>query len=375
MTEIYLIRHTQAEGNLYRVMQGHWDGGVTALGWRQIDLLAERFKNIHIDALYSSDLYRARMTATAISRWHDLPIRTEPLLREINVGPWETRFFADVAYEQPEKMQGFIADQEHWQLDGAETYSQVRDRAYPALVRIAAENDGKTVAVVSHGVTIRCLLSRVTGYSLDDTEHIPLCANTAVNKLRYENGRFTVEYINDYSHLACLGISPWGKTPELRAEPLDPDKDAEYYTACYADAWKAAHGSLAHFSPEPYLRCAREHCRETPNAVMKLYYKDEPAGLVDLDTARGAHAGYGWISFLYLKPEYRGRSCGVQLIGRAIFLYDRLGRHSLRLHVAEDNKTAVDFYQKNGFQLLSWEDNAAGRLLLMEKKLEDHRHA
>lgn len=375
MTEIYLIRHTQAEGNLYRVMQGHWDGGVTALGWRQIDLLAERFKNIHIDALYSSDLYRARMTATAISRWHDLPIQTEPLLREINVGPWETRFFADVAYEQPEKMQGFIADQEHWQLDGAETYSQVRDRAYPALVRIAAENDGKTVAVVSHGVTIRCLLSRVTGYSLDDTEHIPLCANTAVNKLRYENGRFTVEYINDYSHLACLGISPWGKTPELRAEPLDPDKDAEYYTACYADAWKAAHGSLAHFSPEPYLRCAREHCRETPNAVMKLYYKDEPAGLVDLDTARGAHAGYGWISFLYLKPEYRGRGCGVQLIGRAIFLYDRLGRHSLRLHVAEDNKTAVDFYQKNGFQLLSWEDNAAGRLLLMEKKLEDHRHA
>lgn len=375
MTEIYLIRHTQAEGNLYRVMQGHWDGGVTALGWRQIDLLAERFKNIHIDALYSSDLYRARMTATAISRWHDLPIRTEPLLREINVGPWETRFFADVAYEQPEKMQGFIADQEHWQLDGAETYSQVRDRAYPALVRIAAENDGKTVAVVSHGVTIRCLLSRVTGYSLDDTEHIPLCANTAVNKLRYENGRFTVEYINDYSHLACLGISPWGKTPELRAEPLDPDKDAEYYTACYADAWKAAHGSLAHFSPEPYLRCAREHCRETPNAVMKLYYKDEPAGLVDLDTARGAHAGYGWISFLYLKPEYRGRGCGVQLIGRAIFLYDRLGRHSLRLHVAEDNKTAVDFYRKNGFQVLSWEDNAAGRLLLMEKKLEDHRHA
>ena len=375
MTEIYLIRHTQAEENLYRVMQGHWDGGVTALGWRQIDLLAERFKNIHIDALYSSDLYRARMTATAISRWHDLPIQTEPLLREINVGPWETRFFADVAYEQPEKMQGFIADQEHWQLDGAETYSQVRDRAYPALVRIAAENDGKTVAVVSHGVTIRCLLSRVTGYSLDDTEHIPLCANTAVNKLRYENGRFTVEYINDYSHLACLGISPWGKTPELRAEPLDPDKDAEYYTACYADAWKAAHGSLAHFSPEPYLRCAREHCRETPNAVMKLYYKDEPAGLVDLDTARGAHAGYGWISFLYLKPEYRGRGCGVQLIGRAIFLYDRLGRHSLRLHVAEDNKTAVDFYQKNGFQLLSWEDNAAGRLLLMEKKLEDHRHA
>ena len=41
MTEIYLIRHAQAEGNRYHMMQGHWDGGVTALGRRQIEELAE----------------------------------------------------------------------------------------------------------------------------------------------------------------------------------------------------------------------------------------------------------------------------------------------------------------------------------------------
>ena len=96
---------------------------------------------------------------------------------------------------------------------------------------------------------------------------------------------------------------------------------------------------------------------------------------MDLDTAKGAHAGYGWISLLYLKPEFRSHGCGVQLIGRALFLYTGLGRHALRLHVAEDNKPAVEFYKRNGFQLLSWEDNAAGRLLLMEKSLEEHRHA
>ena len=374
MTEIYLIRHTQAEGNLYRVMQGHWDGGVTELGWRQIGLLAERFKDVSVDAVYSSDLYRARMTATAISRWHDLPIQTEPLLREINVGPWETKFFADVAHAQPEKMRGFISDQEHWYLEGAETYAQVRDRAYPAFARIVKENDGKTIAVVSHGVTIRCLLSRISGDSLDDTEHIPLCANTGVSKLRFEDGRFTVEYINDHSHLDCLGLRPWHKTPELRAEPLDLAADREYYAACYADAWMAAHGTLEHFSPEPYLRCAEEHRRENPGAVLKLYCGDEPAGLVDLDTARGTHAGYGWISLLYLRPEYRGLGCGVQLLGRAVILYAGLGRRSLRLHVAEENRAAVEFYTKNGFETLSGETNAAGRLLLMEKKLEERRH-
>ena len=52
MTEIYLIRHAQAEGNLYRMMHGHWDGSVTALGLKQIDALAERFRTVHVDALW-----------------------------------------------------------------------------------------------------------------------------------------------------------------------------------------------------------------------------------------------------------------------------------------------------------------------------------
>ena len=56
MTQLYLIRHTQAEGNLYRMMQGHWDGGITALGAAENDLLASRFENIPLDAAYSSDL-------------------------------------------------------------------------------------------------------------------------------------------------------------------------------------------------------------------------------------------------------------------------------------------------------------------------------
>lgn len=59
MTQIYLIRHTQAEGNLYRMMQGHWDGDVTPLGMKEVDALASRFRDIPVDAVYSSDLTRA----------------------------------------------------------------------------------------------------------------------------------------------------------------------------------------------------------------------------------------------------------------------------------------------------------------------------
>lgn len=66
MTKIYLIRHVQAEGNLFRMMQGHWDGEATALGLRQAALLGVRMKDEPLDAIYVSDLSRAVLTAEAL---------------------------------------------------------------------------------------------------------------------------------------------------------------------------------------------------------------------------------------------------------------------------------------------------------------------
>ena len=87
MTKIYLIRHAEAEGNLYRRIQGHWDGSITPLGLQQIDALAQRFRREHIDALYCSDLSRARATAEAITRYHDIPAVVTPRLTEICMAP------------------------------------------------------------------------------------------------------------------------------------------------------------------------------------------------------------------------------------------------------------------------------------------------
>lgn len=50
MTELYLIRHGEAEGNLYRRMHGQYDGGITELGRRQIAALGQRFADISLDA-------------------------------------------------------------------------------------------------------------------------------------------------------------------------------------------------------------------------------------------------------------------------------------------------------------------------------------
>lgn len=33
MTRIYLVRHAEAEGNLYRIAHGHYNGLITARGY------------------------------------------------------------------------------------------------------------------------------------------------------------------------------------------------------------------------------------------------------------------------------------------------------------------------------------------------------
>ena len=368
MTEIYLIRHTQAEGNRYRMMQGYWDGEVTSLGLRQADALGRRFAKLPLDAVYSSDLIRAVLTAEAAACGSRIPVQRREALRELNIGPWERQFFGNLSYEEPELIDRFIHDAENWEIPGAETFAQVRERALAELQRIAAENDGKTVAVVSHGVAIRCILSGITGIPLSDTERLPICKNTAVTKLRWENGQFQIEYVNDDSHLGKSERTVWNTVGALRDAVFDPERDRAWYEQCYADAWSVAHGNLNDFFAATYFNAACRHHAVSPGAVKLVFLQEEPVGLIDLDPERGKQDGVGWISLLYLKDSFRGRGYGIQLLARAIsFFHDR---RCLQLQVAESNRSALEFYLREGFHRVSETKAPGGRLLVLEFPLK-----
>lgn len=370
MTEIFLIRHTQAEGNVARMMQGHWDGDITPLGEQQIAALAERFKDISIDVLVSSDLYRTRATATAITKYHSLPMETDPRLREIMVGPWESRYFGDVAHETPELANRFWNNPEKFIMPGAETYYDVQRRMCEVMFEIAKKHEGKTVAVVSHGAAIRCFMSFVTGIPLNNNRELPIFDNTAVSRLVFSDGEFICDYTNDASHLNVSSLPLWGRAPNLRGEPVNPAHIKDLYTSAYRDTWLISKGSLKGYQEETYLSAACNHHRTMKDSVMEIFDGDKPAGLLDLDVRRGAEEKIGWISLLYLLPEYRGRGCAMQLLSRAGQYYKKLGRQALRLTVYDTNKAAVKFYSRTGFEQLSEEIRPEGRLLLLEKRFD-----
>ena len=375
MTEIYLIRHAQAEGNRFRIMQGHWDGGVTEDGRQQIKALEERLRELKFDAVYASDLYRTCLTAGAVYKPRGLRLHTDPKLREINIGPWEQKFFGNLLHDEPDLARRFVEDPETWALPGAESFQQVTERACAALESIARRHEGQRVAVVSHGVTIRCLLCRITGISLRDRAAMPIVRNTAVTVLRWDGERFSLALFNDDSHLGAMPRHSWSGSVTLRHEALIPRRDREEYCACYRDAWLAAHGDLRGFAPEPYWQAACAHLRQNSQSVLRLLDGETPVGLVDLDPRRSAGEGCGWLSLLYLRPEYRGKGFGIQALGRAVVAFRQAGRQGLRLVVAEENETARAFYEREGFRQIGLEEGFSGKLLLLQRSLTERRDA
>ena len=166
MTTIYLVRHAEAEGNLYRIAHGHYNSCITDdRGCRQIRALAERFRDVPVDAVYASDLIRTRTTAQSIYLPKGLQLHPDPAFREICMGEWEEHCWYELLRKYPQSHHDFNHRLDRWQVPGSETARQVLDRYLPALRRVARQHDGQTVAIFSHGAAMRIVLGTLQGLS------------------------------------------------------------------------------------------------------------------------------------------------------------------------------------------------------------------
>ena len=133
MTRIFIIRHAEAEGNLYRRLHGQYDSLLTENGLKQVAALRKRFEKEQVDACYSSDLIRTRMTAKAIYEPKHLPLQTDPRFREIRMGIWEEVPFGEVGQHEKHLLDTFNEDPAHWVIPGAERYEEYTGRFLAAM--------------------------------------------------------------------------------------------------------------------------------------------------------------------------------------------------------------------------------------------------
>jgi len=174
MTTILLARHGETEWNRIGRYQGWADPPLNDTGREQARLLADQLRSTPVDAVYSSDLRRARETAEILAAPHGVPVVVEPGLREVNVGAWSGLTRAEVERRFP-----------GGERPGGETRKQHAARVLAAAERIARAHPGERILLVSHGGTMRALRTHVS-----DEPHHPI-ANCAVLELHFRDDRLT----------------------------------------------------------------------------------------------------------------------------------------------------------------------------------------
>ena len=381
MTTLYLIRHAEAEGNLYRRIHGQYDSLVTDNGYRQIKALERRFQDVKVDAVYSSDLFRTMTTARSVYIPKKLPLFIRPDLRELSMGDWEDRSWAGVDITDHHRMTLFATSSPDFQAPNGETYQDIRRRGTAAVLDIAAKHDGQSVVIFSHGTIIRHILAQFRGIGLGPeamarTRHSD---NTAVSKLEITGKTVQILYSEDNSHLddsiSTLAQQNWWKKDKkepdvnLWFKPLDLSTAAgqSYYADCRADAWQNLYGNLDRYTGRGFLADAMTVCKSDPHCVWAAMLGRRKVGILQLDPSREARDRAGYISFLYLDPERRGRGLGIQVVGKAVSVFRPRGRDKLRLVCSQENKAALAFYRKYGFQITGTTPGAYTSLYNMEK--------
>ncbi len=380
MTGIWLIRHGEAEGNLYRRIHGWYDGSLTEMGFRQLPYLTERFRDTRLDAVYSSDLRRAMDTARALSEPRGMLLRVREDLREVNMGAWEDRCWGWVERFEPEEYDRLNRDPWTWSVPGAEPGGATVRRLESALLSLAEQHPGGEVAVVSHGSAIRLLLAELLGIPSREISRVPYCDNTAVARLTADGGRLTLVQYNDNSHLpealSAFHRDEWWKNEDgkdgrdMYFLPMDlytlPGREA--YLRRYRETWIASYGSDRGFT-SVHLEGARYRQQQDRDSVLEAWCEETPCGILELATHQGEDQGVGHIALLHLEEAFRGRGLGIQLIGAAVSYYRALGRKKLRLRVAVGNGAALRFYRRWGFAEERREMGLYGETLVMTKDI------
>ncbi|MGC9334671.1 MAG: alpha-ribazole phosphatase [Anaerolineae bacterium] len=158
MTRLLLVRHGETAWNASRRYQGKTDVPLNGVGRRQVNALAQRLSSEEIDAIYASDLQRARETAEAIAALHELPVQADRRLREISFGAWEGLTRQEIMQRDADSLKAWYDDPLHASPPGGETLTQVARRAGAALAKITRCHSDSTVLIVAHGGILRVLL-------------------------------------------------------------------------------------------------------------------------------------------------------------------------------------------------------------------------
>ncbi|MDY6029106.1 MAG: histidine phosphatase family protein [Acidaminococcaceae bacterium] len=195
---IYLIRHGQTSGNSEKRFQGRIDTPLNKEGFLQAKALATFMKDVQIDAIYSSTLLRAKMTAAVLAGAKNMSYLPHDGLEEVCFGEWEGLRYDEIERRWPDSLHDFFTRPGECLPPNGESFAQAKQRSDAALQEIIKwHGSGDNIAVVSHGGIIRLNLCGILGMPLNNLWRINI-HNVSVTGINVYDGLMSTDMINDF---------------------------------------------------------------------------------------------------------------------------------------------------------------------------------
>ncbi len=202
MTRLFVVRHCETDGNVNRIYQGLIDLDINDLGKKQLQALKNRFQKIALDKVYTSPLLRAKKTAFAIKGAKEIPLLENSGLIELSGGVYEGLTYKQIGEKYPEFKE--IWNNRPWDFnpENGESMKTAYNRIWSCVTEIAKENEGKTIAVVTHGAVLRCLNCKLLKNDIMSLNEVAFGENTSVSLLEFDNSfNCRLIYYNNAEHL------------------------------------------------------------------------------------------------------------------------------------------------------------------------------
>jgi probable phosphoglycerate mutase len=199
-TRIIAIRHGETAWNVEARVQGQLDIGLNDTGLRQARRVAWALLDESIAAVYTSDLARARQTASEVAQMCGREVLADAGLRERAFGRFEGQTFAGIEAALPDQAQRWRRRDPEFAPEGGESLLTFRERILRTAARIAQRHPGQQVVMVAHGGVMDVLYRAATGQELQAPRTWEL-GNAAINRLLWTPQGFTLVGWADTRHL------------------------------------------------------------------------------------------------------------------------------------------------------------------------------
>jgi alpha-ribazole phosphatase len=162
MSRVLFIRH--AETDMAGRFCGHSDPDLNDKGRKQLTELAHLLSTEAIDAVYSSDLRRAKRTAQAIAEARKVPLSLRPALREIDFGHWEGLSWEQIEQRDPLYARKWMAGYPLLPAPWGESFQAFEERILQEVNQLLDSSHGP-MAVVTHAGALRVVMRHLCGCS------------------------------------------------------------------------------------------------------------------------------------------------------------------------------------------------------------------